>query len=182
MNRMCNICKTRLNNDNSSPSVLVHGGMCRECRRKYYVDHKEHIVKIKKEYRDTHKEERKEYLSANKEQISRRTSIWSKSIKGRHARVRYLLKKEGIGKSDSLWSINYYAEIIRDNKCHYCLNDLNSTGTALDAMNNEDGHTCFNVVPCCWPCNIVKMDNFTYGEMMLLSPVLRIIKQQRGEN
>lgn len=138
--------------------------MCRTCRAKYTRDHKK---------------ERAIYLENNKIRFSARASVWSRSLKGRHARVKYLLKKEGVSKFDPLWGINYYAEIIRSDECHYCLGSLNLTGTGLDAANNSDGHVGHNVVPCCWVCNKVKFDHFSYEEMMMLSPILRDIRKQK---
>jgi hypothetical protein len=102
-----------------------------------------------------------------------------KTVKGRHASLRAVLRKEKVPKSDLLWNLNFYAELIKDGLCHYCLGSLNPTSHGLDCKENKIGHRCFNVVPCCRACNWKKMKDVTYEEMMLLAPILRIILEKR---
>lgn len=104
---------------------------------------------------------------------------FTKTLKGRHTAVRQALRKEKVSRKDLLWHINFYAELIRDGQCHYCLGLLNPISHGLDCKNNQIGHRCFNVVPCCGACNWKKMKDVTYEEMMLLTPVLRLIRERR---
>lgn len=92
---------------------------------------------------------------------------------GRHTHLKKQLRNEGISSSDPIWSLNFYAALIVDNECHYCLGPLSPTGHALDRRNSSYGHTATNVVPCCWPCNVIKGKYWEYEHMMLLAPKLR---------
>lgn len=57
--------------------------------------------------------------------------------------------------------------------CHYCGNELNATGAGLDRLRDDELYTYENVVPCCWPCNYLRMRGaFTPEEMKRLGPVL----------
>lgn len=84
-----------------------------------------------------------------------------------------------------------FKEIINNNICHYCddvliynehSRDWGKSLTRahqLDRKNNLKGYTKDNVVSCCWNCNRLKSDAFTYKEFMLLSPTLKHIKKAR---
>lgn len=63
--------------------------------------------------------------------------------------------------------------------CHYCLGPLDETGIGLDRVDTDGGYTPNNVVPCCGRCNSVKLDHFTYDEMMRLSEAIREIDRLR---
>ena len=82
--------------------------------------------------------------------------------------------------------------IIENNKgCNYCGSNLdykkhskewgkdNSRAHHLDRKDNKLGYTFTNVVTCCWECNRLKSDRFTYEEFMLLSPILKKIMNER---
>lgn len=91
-------------------------------------------------------------------------------------------------------TINYeeFVEIIKDSKCHYCDKELvfnkhtrDSSGDyvsrayQLDRKDNNLGYTKENVVPCCWNCNRMKSDIYTYEEFKLLSPILKEIHKNK---
>ena len=95
---------------------------------------------------------------------------------GRHTHLKKCLRAEGIDKSDLIWSLNFYAALIQDNECHYCLGSLSPTGHALDRRDSSRGHEASNVVPCCWPCNSIKGKYWEYEHMMLLAPKLRSLR------
>ena len=119
------------------------------------------------------------YNKKHPELIRKISLKFIKTVKGRHAALRQVLRKEHVPKKDLLWDLNFYSELIKDGVCHYCSGELNPTSHALDCMDNAVGHRCFNVVPCCRGCNWIKMRDMTYEEMMQLALVLRRIKQQR---
>lgn len=79
------------------------------------------------------------------------------------------------------WSISeeWYYNLLRQ-KCHYCYDELNPTGTGLDRVDNNKGYTEENVVPCCSSCNTTRSDNFSYNEMLLLAVTIRDIKARRN--
>ena len=90
-------------------------------------------------------------------------------------------------------TINYdqFLEIINLSKCHYCDKILIfnqhtrinykavSRAYQLDRKNNNEGYTLENVVPCCWECNRLKSDIYTYEEFIKLSPILKEIQKER---
>jgi len=84
-----------------------------------------------------------------------------------------------------------FLETIKKKECHYCGIDLiyeeysrvwgktNSRAHQLDRKDNNLGYTKENVVTCCWECNRLKSDRFTYEEFLLLSPMLKKIQSER---
>jgi len=84
-------------------------------------------------------------------------------------------------------------EIIKNPFCHYCNIELNynkhsrdwgkqlSRAFQLDRKDNKKGYYKENVVTCCWTCNRLKSDAFTYEEFMKLSPILKEIQKVRYE-
>lgn len=90
-------------------------------------------------------------------------------------------------------AINYeeFIKIIKDSKCHYCdktlifnlhTRDENSNYVSrayqLDRKDNSLGYTKENVVPCCWNCNRIKSNIYSYEDFMKLSPILKEINKQ----
>lgn len=91
-------------------------------------------------------------------------------------------------------TLDEFLEIIKNNNCHYCDKELiyhehsknkgviNTRAHQLDRKNNLKGYTLENVVPCCWTCNRLKSDAFTYEEFLLLKPILTKIQKERKYN
>lgn len=117
---------------------------------------------------------------ATKPETREKRCYYSRQIKYRHMKLKKLMRDEAIPETDYLYHLNFYAEIIKDNECNYCGGMLPPTGTGLDRMNNSLSHTCYNVVPCCSMCNRKKSNDWSYEEMMLLSPALREIRIRRA--
>jgi|APGre2960657373_1045057.scaffolds.fasta_scaffold51871_3 hypothetical protein len=84
-----------------------------------------------------------------------------------------------------------FLDIIKLKECHYCGKELfyeehsrvwgktNSRAHQLDRKNNDLGYSKDNVVTCCWECNRLKSDRFTYEEFIQLTPVLKKIENER---
>lgn len=81
-----------------------------------------------------------------------------------------------------------FIEVIKDSKCHYCdktlifhphtrdeNSDYVSRAYQLDRKDNNLGYSFDNIVPCCWNCNRMKSDIYTYDEFIKLSPILKEI-------
>lgn len=86
-----------------------------------------------------------------------------------------------------------FLSIIQNNNCHYC-NDMikyekysrvwgktNSRAHQLDRKDNNLGYIKDNLVTCCWDCNRLKSNKFTYEEFLSFSPILTKIKLDRKE-
>lgn len=82
--------------------------------------------------------------------------------------------------------------LISIGECHYCNDTLIynkhtrddsgehvSRAYQLDRMDPSKGYISGNLVPCCWDCNRIKSNKFTYDEFILFSPALRKIKKNR---
>lgn len=81
--------------------------------------------------------------------------------------------------------------VINKPECHYCENILiynkhsRNEGVSLtrahqlDRKDNNKGYIFDNLVPCCWECNRLKSNRFTYDEFMLLSPIMKNIMKNR---
>jgi len=90
-------------------------------------------------------------------------------------------------------TFNEFLDIIKNNKCHYCDSELiynehskvyginNSRAHQLDRKDNNVGYEKNNLVPCCWDCNRLKSDRFTYDEFIQLAPILKKIMKERNE-
>lgn len=106
------------------------------------------------------------------------------------------IQKAGI-KTNRNVALTYeeFIDIIKDKACHYCKKvlvfnkhsrDSNgfkvSKAYQLDRKDNNLGYTKENVVSCCWGCNRIKSDIYTYDEFMRLSPILKDIEESRNNN
>lgn len=88
-------------------------------------------------------------------------------------------------------SFDEFLEIIKDSKCHYCDIPLkyekysrywgktHSRAHQLDRKDNNLGYNKENIVTCCWECNRLKSDRFSYEEFIQLSPILKKIMNDR---
>jgi hypothetical protein len=89
-------------------------------------------------------------------------------------------------------SFNELLEFINKPECHYCntkliyhkhsrgLNGLAiSRAHHLDRKDNSLGYKKENVVQCCWECNRLKSDRFSYDEFIQLKPILIKIMNDR---
>ena len=169
----CGNCSKPLTEDVCSPSIFKKGtGRCRSCARIQNDDWKlRNPEKAKAIFVKRKQNFPKAALAATKK--------YHRTLKGRHAVLKYKFIKEGVPVEDPIFNINFYSELIKDNECHYCLGPLGTTSHGLDAIDNNLGHICFNVVPCCRSCNQKKMNDTSYEEMMLLAPALREIRRRR---
>jgi hypothetical protein len=170
--KRCNSCRLQKYKEN----ILYY----RQWDRERHFKNKEKRNLQKKQNRlrhmdSAHAKERVRYQ--NKKDFHR---CQERTPKRRHKTLLCFLRKEGIQSSDLLWSFNFYSHLIADVSCHYCLGLLNQTGAGLDRVENNTGHTCYNVVPCCRKCNRIKGNDTSYEEMMLLAPVLREIVRRKS--
>jgi hypothetical protein len=98
------------------------------------------------------------------------------------------LKNHRNRKVEFTLSFEEFKEIILHNECTYCGKELVynkysknwgknfSRAHQLDRKDNLKGYTIDNVAPCCWTCNRLKSDIFSYEDFMKLAPALKEIR------
>lgn len=97
---------------------------------------------------------------------------------------RYSLAKRQALKRKKNWEISFEDfKKISSLPCHYCGIEYESaTGAGLDRLDNSEGYTVSNVVPCCLICNTVRNQIFTVSEMLVLGAVVRELMLRRPED
>lgn len=75
--------------------------------------------------------------------------------------------------------VAWYDENIAAQPCHYC--GEKDYGVGCDRIDNSQGHTKSNVVPCCWDCNATRGARFSYDEMIVLGEAIRKIRAARNQ-
>jgi len=87
-------------------------------------------------------------------------------------------------------SITYqdFLEFTRIKNCHYCKTELTwikhgqkATKYNLDQKDPNKGYCKENLVPCCWDCNNLKSNKFTYDEFKKIRELVKT-KNQRTES
>ncbi len=83
-------------------------------------------------------------------------------------------RKRGFKECDI--DVDWMIDNIMHKPCVYC-GDTHKVG--CDRINNNQGHTKDNVVPCCYDCNTVRNNIFTFDEMKKLGKTIKEIKDAR---
>lgn len=63
--------------------------------------------------------------------------------------------------------------------CYYCQGTLSITGVGLDRLDNTQGYTLTNVVPCCGICNVWRADHFTPEEVKVAMTAIKKFRQEK---
>jgi len=71
---------------------------------------------------------------------------------------------------------HWFIENILKKECSYC-GDIHNVG--CDRLDNSKGHIMSNVVPCCYRCNVIRSDFFTFDEMKLIGTFTKSIIDKR---
>lgn len=170
----------------SKEYYLIHRDEALERKRKYNAEHAEERNAKQKNYSETHKEEIKEYRKEFEEKNfpgRREERIEIKKIKKektknkqksrfKEPRRRFGAAKKHAPKRNLTWNISFdeYQELIKL-PCYYCNNTFGSTqncgGVGLDRLDNYIGYEINNVVPCCYPCNIIRGGALSSNEMIV---------------
>lgn len=124
-----------------------------EQRRKYRLNHKE-------EYR----KKKKIYYQEKKELILIGNSKWRQTLNGKYVSYRNNAKQRGIEWNLTKEDFQKYWQV----DCHYCGDKIETIG--IDRVNSLIGYEIDNIIPCCYGCNISKMD-YSYDEF-----IMRIMK------
>lgn len=66
---------------------------------------------------------------------------------------------------------------IVNSECIYC----GFISNGIDRIDNNEGHTVANSVPCCTQCNNARMDNFSHEEFKIIGEAIRQVKLKRND-
>lgn len=169
--RVCSMCKEskELCSDNYHlDKKRKYGYMynCKVCEKKRG---RERYLKNPRPYR---------YDMLSDEQKAARLVISRKYGRTIVGRAMFALKSyQTIDKKKNLESNltkQFIIEALNSN-CVYC----GFPATGLDRKYNNIGHTKENCVPSCKECNVGRMDNFSYEEMLELGKAVKEIKMKR---
>lgn len=85
-----------------------------------------------------------------------------------------------------------FLELISSRKCHYCNTELHfnphtrnkngehvSRAYQLDRKDNTLGYLKENLVACCWECNRMKSNVYSYEEFLKIGKVLSTIRNSK---
>ena len=136
----------------------------KEYNRQYYLTHRKQRLVYEAKYRASHLGEG--HLSA------------------RLPHLRYSYAKSHCKNLKRSWDLTLteYTVLISQS-CHYCgLGLSNESGIGLDRIDNTQGYSTQNVLPCCKFCNQVRSNVFNVSEMKKLGPIIREIMENRGRD
>ena len=172
--KTCTKCKTDKDESEFYSDKRRPDGLrcwCKTCHKldavKREPNYNEHRRKYRLEHKDEFREKKKIYYRNNKEQILSGNSKWRQTLNGRllsyvrAAKQRNIEWKLTKSEFESYWGKN----------CHYCGEKLDGIG--IDRINSNIGYVTENIVPCCYQCNIAKMD-YTYDEF--IDKIIKIYK------
>jgi hypothetical protein len=116
----------------------------------------------------------KKWYAEKKEHVRAQTRRIGKTLEGIFRNGRRLAKQRKLS-----WLVTFeqFCEL-REKPCFYCGGSLPEYGHGLDRIDNDRGYEMDNILPCCFPCNKHRSDDWTVEEAKgAIEAVLRI----RGE-
>jgi len=203
MKKICKVChKTKPNTlDYFYKQKTYKDGLtvtCKKCIKKYKKEYRiknlERFKLINKKYYETHKHKRKIkdklYYDKNIKIIRIKKRIYAKSSKGIFVALKHSAKERKIdffiNQNDF---INWYNN--QDKFCYYCKkseqeinNEINSHWHRLtiDRKDNNKGYNLNNLVLCCYSCNRIKSNIFSFIEMIKIGKIIYNIYKERIAN
>lgn len=116
-------------------------GLYNETRRRYRADHKEEA-----------KEKKRVYYLNNKETVLKSNKAYMQSLNGR-----LISYKNGAKLRNIEWDLSKEEfETLWQKPCTYCGSEISTIG--IDRLDSKQGYKIDNITPCCYQCNIIKMD------------------------
>lgn len=132
---------------------------CKECQKaKYkikYQNNKDYILNRQKDYNNSHKKERKNYLDENKDILKEKAKNSYKSLHGRFMAYKKTAKRSDL---EFLLTEKEFSLFWKQN-CFYCNDKIETIG--LDRIDNNIGYNINNIVSCCIECNYLKSKHDT---------------------
>lgn len=193
-NGLCSSCKECQREYNRRPEVLARRPMYKKNWMANGNNH-EKSVKACRDYKiknpdiiRKYEARRSEDRRTNGDVIRSKERSWydknknSVMSKRGSPHVRFIRAKYEAKKRNLEWSISedLFTRMI-SLACSYCCGPLPQNGCGLDRKTNSIGYTESNITPCCFVCNKVKSDIFTYDEMNNnIGPAVRRVRELRG--
>jgi len=138
----------------------------KEYHKKYQKIHRQQNNIAVRKYRSKNREKikayDKEYCARGEVKLQRRA--YRMTPRGRYATLISAAKQRQINCDITF---EQYCDLIK-NQCHYCKGVFRKIedheGYFLDRINNDIGYVLENCITCCFICNKIKGDSFTYEE------------------
>ncbi len=154
------VCKRRHDNGTGHSWRYENSGGCIECRKVYD--------------RSPPKRAYDKVRQSSPEDLARR-KVYNASPKGQFYQYRARAKKNCLVFNLTREEFSQ----LTDSPCVYCDNFFNNKPHGgLDRIDNAQGYTASNVVPCCWFCNKLKGSQFTYAETLAMIHVLVLLRKK----
>jgi hypothetical protein len=108
--------------------------------------------------------------------------LWNKALLSTKRRLNKL-------DIDSFIPYQEFVKLMVNDSCVYCKRRLlrepyenrgSGNSYLLDRKDNNRGYIIGNLVSCCWDCNVMKGNRFSYEEFILFAPILEKIWEQRN--
>lgn len=165
----CQFCGSSLNKNNRS-------GYCHKHRKKSPEFKKRRLEKDRATrllnpgaFNRWYRENREDFLARtnrlNQESMDRKY----------RASIRYATRR---GKS---WNIAFEDySILLSKPCTYCGESLErKTAGGLDRIDNSQGYSPENVLPCCWNCNLIRSNRLTVIETQAVIAMLQTLRGKK---
>ena len=162
--KICSKCDSTLSVDNFHKDKSRADGLSYKCKE------------CSKGRKDNRKQRWKNASPDQKQRMRIYQSDFRKTLKGKAMDIASSYKvfdSKKLFKNNIDW--RFLSENIIGKPCTYC--GFPSTG--LDRLDNNQGHTKENCVPACKECNLARMDNFSYEEMLVIGKTIREVKINR---
>lgn len=146
---------------------------CKECyrlenrEREKSQEYKDKKKKYREEHPDEDKERKRKYYLLKGDDIRRQSKIWRQTFTGRLHSYKMQAKNRNIG-----WEMtNEDFMSFWQKPCTYCNSPIDTIG--LDRIITTESYNINNVTPCCYQCNIMKMD---YSILEFKNKIIEIYK------
>lgn len=135
----------------------------RDYNRKWEQDHADYVRGRRKRYNQKNKVQKDTYNKDYRLTVKAKYTTYKSS-----AKVRNIPFDLSFEEFKEFWK----------KPCHYCRDPIETIG--LDRIHNNKGYTKETIVPCCMTCNYVRLNLFTFEEMLKeLGPAIAKIKHSR---
>lgn len=158
-NKACSPENFRFLNGNKNPTVNT---TCRTCENK----------KAKERYK---KDRLNPHFVLNRKKVQKKHRVENRE-KGLLNNYKRIDAAKGVECNLTL----EWVKTLTNQPCTYCGHKV---GIGLDRVDNDQGHTVCNVVPCCSECNKARSNFFTPREMLLeIGPAIARVRTIRADN